>query len=91
MKSRVPTYRVERYSAMGHDPTTLVQVEGLSLKQARAFVRMQLHVTRLMKARLWSPPDDMGGGEAYHDCRPSHPNAEGCGGFHIIPEANEPC
>lgn len=82
------TYRVERYSAMGHDPTTLILGEWLSLAEARALVRRQLHVSRLTKARLWLPPDEMGGGEAYHDCRPSHPNAEGCGGFHIVPETD---
>lgn len=79
------TYRIERYSAMGHDPTTLVYAENITLlRTARILVRKYLHVARLTKARLWFPPDHMGGGEAYHDCPPSHPNAEGCGGFHIV-------
>jgi len=81
------TYRIERYSAMGHDPTTLVYAENIGLlRTARILVRQYLHVARLTKARKWFPPDEMGGGEAYHDCRPSHPNAEGCGGFHIVEE-----
>ena len=56
------TYRIERYSAMGHDPTTLVYAENIArLQTARALVRQYLHVARLTKARQWFPPDDMGG------------------------------
>ncbi len=76
-------YRVERYS---RDATTLVWGKHLSLQEARDLVRKHLRVSRLTKSRLWFPPDEMGGGEAYHDTRPSHPNADGCGGLHIVPE-----
>lgn len=80
------TYRVERYSAAGHNPTTLIYASNVSRKEALAIVRQHLHVSRLRKVRLWHPPEELGGGEGYHDCRPSHPNADGCGGYQIIPE-----
>ena len=81
-------YIVKRYAPDGHGgPDKFVgQVETLA--EARAIVRDHLGVGRLHPARRWQPEDAE---EGWHDHPPSHPRADGCGGYVIVGDCCRYC
>lgn len=76
-------YIVDRYHGAG---SAVVEIWcTATLQEARALARRVLGVRRLSAARRWSPPEEMGGGEAYSAAAPSEAGSEGCEVVHIRP------
>lgn len=73
-------YHVRYYGPDGHGTSGRTE-EFRSLDEAREAVRRKLGVKALRGSRRWSGSDD--DVEAYHEYPPSHPRADGCGGYVI--------